>query len=269
VSLARLPGADFLHVLQESPGRAALAVFYKIIKNIRDTNDRFIAHKVSQEKLSLVGEMAGSIVHDLRGPYTGIQLAVEMIRENHGHDPETAELCQLVTEQIRRSVGMLDEILQFARGVTKLNRERVLASDLVDRFQRLNREFLAQASVELVDRAIPDPVDVDPDKMLRVLQNLVNNAVEAFAGRGGKVTIEARREDGRVVLLVGDDGPGIPEAIRARVFQPFVTHGKQNGTGLGMAITRSIVEAHGGRISFETATGRGTTFRISLPLAAA
>jgi signal transduction histidine kinase len=124
---------------------------------------------------------------------------------------------------------------------------------------------VAESGVELVAEAPHDLVLVDQDKLLRVLQNLVNNAVEALGRTGGHITIRGVAVEGGHDITVSDDGPGIPETIRERLFQPFVTHGKTNGTGLGMAITKSIVEAHKGRISFTTKSGVGTTFRIFLP----
>lgn len=263
--LGRIPGTEFLDVMREAPGRAALGLFDKIIDNMRTTNDRFMAHKLSQEKMALVGEMAGSIVHDLRGPYGGIKLAIEMIEEEHADNSETRELCGAVREQVRRSLGMLDDLLQFSRGVPELRREPHGLSELIAGFGRLNASFLAQSGVSLRLELEDAPVQVDPDKILRVLQNLTNNAVEAFGGGGGSIEISGGPEGDAVVLRVRDDGPGIPEPIRDRVFDAFVTYGKASGTGLGTAIARSIVEAHGGTISVETTTRKGTTFSIRLP----
>jgi signal transduction histidine kinase len=108
---------------------------------------------------------------------------------------------------------------------------------------------------------------IDHDRMIRVLQNLLNNSVEALAAtQGGKIVFAARRNGGMCELTVRDNGPGIPRVIWGTMFQPFTTHGKKGGTGLGLAIAKGVVEAHGGKITFESAKGAGTTFRIRLPL---
>jgi len=106
-------------------------------------------------------------------------------------------------------------------------------------------------------------------KLFRVFQNLIGNAIEAIGEGRGHVEIEGtvRGEDGVVEITIKDNGSGIPEAIRGRFFEPFVTFGKSGGTGLGSAIVKSIIDAHNGDIRFETETGKGTAFFVTLPLA--
>jgi signal transduction histidine kinase len=263
--LSRIPGEPFVDALRGAPGRVALGILRKVTDNLRSTNERFMSVKLAQEKLGLIGEMAGTIVHDLKGPYTGIRLAVEDIRELHAQHAPTVELCRLVEEQVRRSLSMIEDLLQYARGVTQVDRRPVLLSELVAKFEQLNRAYVGAAGARIDTDVAPEPALVDEDKLLRALTNLVNNSVECFEGRPGSIRIEGRREGDHLLLLVHDDGPGIPGKIRDRVFEPFVTFGKPNGTGLGLPIARSIVEAHGGGIAFQTAMGKGTTFTITLP----
>ncbi|MGE0455077.1 MAG: sensor histidine kinase [Vicinamibacteria bacterium] len=268
-ALLRVPSPLFLDVMARAPGGAALALMRRIVDHLRSANERFMSFKLAQEKLSLVGEMASSIVHDLRGPYSGIKLAIEEIEEQHQGEPETVELCEMVNEQVRRSIAMLEDLLQYARGVSRLERRRLLLSDVAGKFARLNRSFLEQSGVKLLLDVTAEPLDADEDKLLRAIQNLVNNAAEALAGRpGGEVRIDGRRCGERLLLSVTDNGPGMPEALRLRAFEPFVTEGKSNGTGLGLPIARTIVEAHGGSIALESSLGSGTRFTIQLPAAA-
>jgi len=104
--------------------------------------------------------------------------------------------------------------------------------------------------------------------LLRVLQNLVGNAIDGCDERSdGKVRIEVRDRKENIEIIISDNGKGIPEQIRNNLFDPFVTYGKTGGTGLGTAIVKSIVEAHKGRIRFETTTSQGTSFFIQLPKA--
>ncbi len=103
-------------------------------------------------------------------------------------------------------------------------------------------------------------------RLLRVVQNLVTNAVEALRETPqAAIEIGAAVTASDLIITVKDNGPGIPAAIQARLFEPFVTHGKTGGTGLGMAIVRNIVTAHGGTITFETSSTSGTTFHLRLP----
>ncbi len=94
--------------------------------------------------------------------------------------------------------------------------------------------------------------------------NIIRNSIEALRGKG-LIRIASDQENGSARIHITDNGPGIPEAIRDHLFDPFVTSGKAGGTGLGTAISKSIVDAHGGRLDFNTETGKGTTFVITLP----
>jgi signal transduction histidine kinase len=109
-------------------------------------------------------------------------------------------------------------------------------------------------------------VRVDPNKLLRVLQNLVTNGAEAMPD-GGTVRVICSCDGDSVEIRVSDEGPGIPEEIRESFFEPFVTHGKRSGTGLGTAIAKTLVEAHGGSIEL-TADSLGATFLITIPICA-
>jgi signal transduction histidine kinase len=146
-----------------------------------------------------------------------------------------------------------------------LVKERVSLQNLLEQFQELNEQFLQQAKVRLEICPSTVILSADAGRLLRVLQNLVGNAADAMAPAGGRILLDVRETDAVVELMIQDEGPGIPEAIREHLFEPFVTHGKRHGTGLGLAIVKATVEAHGGSIRFETALGAGTTFFLQLP----
>jgi signal transduction histidine kinase len=105
---------------------------------------------------------------------------------------------------------------------------------------------------------------VDEARLTRCLANIIKNAKEAL-GDEGTITIQLHEAGSELQVSISDTGPGIPEAIRSRIFEPFVTYGKKHGTGLGMAIAKSTVDAHGGRIWLESELGKGTTFHVVLP----
>jgi signal transduction histidine kinase len=106
---------------------------------------------------------------------------------------------------------------------------------------------------------------LDPEKMVRVLYNLAGNAADAMPN-GGTLSIRTERKDGTIQITLTDTGKGIPESIKAKVFEPFFTHGKRHGTGLGLAIVKKIVDDHGGRIEIESQENVGTSIRLQFPL---
>ncbi len=265
VTVLKIPCAEVRKTLKNEPSDVTMHLLRRVLTYLRSANDRFMKELLQREKRQLIGEMAGSIVHDFKNPLTGIHLAATVIRQAHPKDQGTLKCCKIIEDQTMRMVGMAQEFLDFARGKPSLKRESHKLKDLFARFNSLNADFLLESNVSLVVAPGDAVVFADADRFLRILQNLVGNAADAMMPKGGKIHLEGVRVKDRVNITVKDDGPGIPEAIRQQVFEPFVTHGKKRGTGLGMAIVKSLVEAHEGRISFLTETGRGTTFNIDLP----
>jgi signal transduction histidine kinase len=135
--------------------------------------------------------------------------------------------------------------------------------DLFPYFEMLNADYFRRQGVELRIETADLEVRADPDKLVRILQNLTNNACQAMLF-GGHICLSARDDGEWVTLLVADNGPGIPVELREHLFEPFVTSGNHGGTGLGTSIAKSLIEAHGGTISFVTGDA-GTTFSIRLP----
>ncbi|MBS0016342.1 MAG: cyclic nucleotide-binding domain-containing protein [Arthrospira sp. SH-MAG29] len=265
-TLAKISRDHLMTILQDAKGQVVLKLFGYITQQLRNTTNEYVNQMVHKQKMELLGEMVNTIVHDFRSPFTGIQLSSSMIRELHP-DEETEEWCDLISMQIQRMLGMAEEVLEFSRGSTSLVLKPVAIGEIIQQFEKLNRVYLHSSDVEL-NLDIPEEIYVlaDLNKIIRVLQNLVSNAVEAFPNSQGKIIITATTQDNWGLIMVKDDGPGIPKAIQEHLFDAFVTYGKQGGTGLGTAIAKSIVEAHGGAISFESVAGVGTTFWIRLPL---
>lgn len=266
-TLAHLDRKPVLAVLRETSGKAVIDVFNRTIQHLRATDERYVGAVVRKEKLTLLGEMAGAIVHDLRNPCHGISMASLLIRRTHS-DEKTERCCQIIQNQVDRMISMVEELLDFSRGAYRLKRQTLSLAGLFERFAFLNRDYLEQNRITL--ELLPEDVQVHVDalKMLRVLQNLVYNAADALQDRDGKVTLSGRSlGQGEVEICVRDNGPGIPEEARPHLFEPFTTYGKKGGTGLGLAIARSIVEAHGGRISLESPPGAGAAFFLRFPAA--
>jgi signal transduction histidine kinase len=179
---------------------------------------------------------------------------------------ETLDCCNKMEMQCDRLITMAGELLEFSRGETKLNLGRTDTNSLLLQFQSFNGEALDHYDAGVEIESEPAEIEVDAMRLQRVLQNLVLNAVQSLGAKvGGRVDVRAWVGDSILYLSVRDNGPGIPDAIKDRLFQPFVTHGKTGGTGLGLAIVKNVVEAHRGKISFETQKGQGTEFLIRIP----
>lgn len=266
-TMAKIPRESLMEILDNTKGKIVLELFRHIIKHLRMTTDQYVNQVVHKEKMELVGEMVNTIIHDFKSPFNSINLSSSMLAEMHP-DAETKEWCDLIQAQITRMLGMAEEVLEFTRGCAVLNKQPVNLEQLLQRFERLNRVYFQYSQVELITKTADLVVCLDPHKFLRVVQNLVTNAVEAFGAAGGRIEITAEPLSEWVQVKISDNGPGIPEEIRDRFFEAFVTQGKQGGTGLGTAIAKSIIDAHGGQISFESQRPGGTTFYIRLPLSA-
>lgn len=264
--LLRIPAEPFLEVLRIEPVEVSLEFFHQLSERLRKTNDLYVSYVLHKEKLQLVGEMAQSIIHDLRNPLTVIQALADLIASRFPEDETVNRYSGLIQEEIEYMSAMAQDLLEYAKGESKLNRENVHVADLFERLESMNREQIQKSNVDFSYLAVDAVVYVDWTRMLRVLQNLLGNALKALQVEGGTLRLEAEKlGEHKVELRVLDNGPGIPETIRDKVFDPFVRAGKGEGAGLGMAIAKKIVEDHGGTISLRAESNTGTTFRIHLP----
>jgi len=261
--LAHIPSAALEEYLHAIPGPVEKLV-YSLVRHLHDTTHHYLADMVRQEKMAMVGTMMNTIIHDFKNPFCMISLGAQMMGAVHS-DPQTRRICKTIEEQVQRMVDMATEIGDFSRGQANYVFQPTNLRALLERFRELNFPFFERPGVR-IDIDVPDVTfDAEPQRMLRVFQNLVGNALEALPEGRGEVSIRASLESDELVVRVRDTGGGIPPEVQERFWEPFVTHGKRNGTGLGTAIVKSIVEGHHGTISFETHPGKGTTFTIHLP----
>ncbi len=265
-TLAKIPRSILMDVLDSTKSSVVLKLFRYVVQRLRVTTEDYVRQIAHKDKMVLVGEMVNTIIHDLKSPLSGIHLASGMVRDLHG-DEETEEWCDLIQIQARRMTAMAEELLEFARGSASLEKRPVVLADLFSRFEKLNRIYLTQENIEFqIDCPVDLTIKADENKLMRAIQNLVVNSVEAFNDRAGRIEIAVKQQGDRIKIQLHDNGPGIPEEIRETFFESFVTHGKKSGTGLGTAIAKSVIDAHQGEIYFDTSAESGTTFFISLPL---
>jgi signal transduction histidine kinase len=234
------------------------------IARLRSTNASFVQHILRSERLAVLGTMLSSIVHDLKNPLAAITSSVSYL-EQKAPDDFTKSAAHIIKSSADRVVLLTEELLDFARGTARLSPTWTTSNRLLD---LLETEILDQVrrttiSVEVENRT-KDSFWIDEMRVTRCLANVVKNAWEAMRDRG-KLRLEFEGRDSGLFISVTDSGPGIPEEFRGQVFEPFMTYQKRTGTGLGLSIAKSCVEAHEGKISFESRPGAGTTFFIWLP----
>jgi signal transduction histidine kinase len=218
-------------------------------------------------------QMTADIAHDLRTPLTVLSGYIESLRDGV-LDPTRARFDTMYAEaqHLQRLVEDLRTLSLADAGELPLNRHPVPPVDLLERLRATYQHAAGQAGIALEIQAEPNlpELDIDSERMAQVLGNLVSNALR-YTPEGGQITLAAQSRNGAVTLLVQDTGQGIsPEAL-PRVFDRFnrgdTARQQQEGeSGLGLAIARSIVEAHGGTITANSELGRGTVFVIELPV---
>ena len=218
-----------------------------------------------QERLSAVGQMMGTIVHDLRSPINSINGFLELMTEPDATPEERQEYAQIMRTEIQSIMNMITEILDFSKGKTSILPRKTSATDVLKRFQPQIEQLFRNSGISLkIENKSKKLLYADVEKLTRVFYNISKNAKEALKNKGN-FQFTVYDADSEVVFELKDDGPGIPDEIRSRLFDSFVTSGKESGTGLGLAIVKKIVEEHHGHIQLSTAKGQGTTFLIKLP----
>ena len=218
---------------------------------------------IRQERISTIGRLSTSIIHDLRNPLAAIYGGSEMLVDRQLSDVQVQRLAGNIYSASRKVQDMLQELADVTQGRGHA-REVCRLRDVVEAAYDPLVATAEASGVQVRIDVSPDvelPLDRSP--MERVFQNLIGNAIEAMPG-GGAVQVRAERAAGEVLVSVEDTGPGIPASIAGSLFQPFVTAGKQNGVGLGLALSRKTVLSHGGELWSETVAA-GARFRMRLP----
>ena len=216
-----------------------------------------------QKSISSIGWLSTSIVHDLRNPLGIVFAGAEMLMQL---DPASTQAKRL-TVNIYRAAGRMRELLAYLAGASCGDTSTSEICKIRDVISAASEVALPAAETQCVQilHDVPDDLELslERSRVERVFFNLITNAVEAMP-RGGKIRIGARKTHNCVLIEVEDTGPGIPREIRDRLFEPFVTAGKDHGLGLGLALSRQTVLDHGGDMWTEPA--QGARFVISLPL---
>jgi signal transduction histidine kinase len=215
-----------------------------------------------EEALARLGEMAAVVAHEVRNPLAGIKGVLQVVGQRLPGESREARALRDATARLDGLKELTEELLLFARPRSPQHVPLGLLA-LVRETAALLRADGAFQGLAIETRGDPGELRGDPEQLRTVLLNLLRNAAEA-AELKGRVVVEVRDRARVVELSVDDTGPGVPEELRERIFEPFLTT-RAHGTGLGLAIVRRVVEAHGGEVLVERGPGGGARFRVTLP----
>ncbi len=260
-----LEGGDFHHPL-DPHGRDEVAELTRAFDRMRASLLKSQQDLLESEQLATIGRMASSISHDLRHSLAAIVANSEFLCDGRLTPIQREELYQEVRSGVNLMTDLLDSLLEFARTRESLNPADGNVCEVLQR---------AAQAVRLHPRHHARSIDMlcgsevygwfDSRRLERALYNLLLNACEAAPDSNGLVEVSAAEVGQQITICVSDNGPGISESIRDRLFHPFVSHGKENGTGMGLAVVQKIVQDHGGEVSVERTAQSRTVFKIVLP----
>jgi signal transduction histidine kinase len=261
-----LEQGDYAYPLQVRGGDEVAEVtgtFDRMRRNLQKTHRELL----DAERLATIGRMASSISHDLRHSLAAVMANAEFLCESNLTPGQREDLYAEIRIAVDQMTDLIESLLEFSRTRESLRPSYGDVRSAVDRavqgvkahpeFQRIRIRITGEGSTEGW---------FDFKKLERALLNLLLNACEMVPAESGKIEIGLRRKGENLEIRIEDNGPGIAEAVRDRLFEPFVSHGKENGTGMGLTVVQKILQDHGGDVAVEQTSASGTTFRINIPL---
>ena len=277
---------DFQSIIQDN-SEIAISILKSVTDMVRSSNEYFVENLrdrarelektnlalqeaqeelLRRDRLSTLGKFSSLILHDIRNPLSIVRSMAEMLLLNSKDAAKVEKNARKIISEADRLNQIASELLDYSRGEIRLNMAIV---DLKAFFNRLletvEEKFQARDIDVVTDIELSAPIIMDEQRMFRVFYNLADNARKAMP-RGGKFTIRAFQADQTVRVEVSDTGVGMDPSVQKKIFDPFFSHSDEGGTGLGMSIVKSVIEAHNGTLFVSSKPKGGTTFRVTLPL---
>ncbi|MCB9832943.1 MAG: response regulator [Planctomycetes bacterium] len=267
-AVAAVNAGAFGFLLKDMPVDGILASFRRAAERIQLERQKrnleaLLRHR---EQLAMIGQMSATLAHEIKNPLTGISQALEILLDAVGEPPEMKGLKNSILQRFRNLNDLVEDLLEFSKPLN-VRRRPVELSGLVDSVLAELRSENRLREVELKVAIAPeaDRLRVDDVHFRILLRNLFRNADQAMEkSELRELRVRARREQVVTILEIEDTGPGIPDELRDKIFEPFYTT-KTRGTGLGLALATRIVDEHGGAVSARNIKGAGARFTLVLP----
>ncbi len=219
----------------------------------------------TSQRLATIGRAVSGLIHDMQTPMTSIVGFVELMALQDTGQPDREEFAGIVKKEVDRLTGMIRAQLDFVKGKSDVLLKRVGAGTLIGEIVYFLEKDFEKSGIRIeTDLGYKGNVHIDESKIKRAIFNLAKNAKEAMPD-GGIFRVKTADEGSHVVFEFGDTGGGVPPEVQDKMFKEFVTHGKEHGTGLGLAQVKRTVDEHKGTIAFRSQPGQGTTFTIRIP----
>lgn len=277
---------EFQRLLKES-SQVALAIIRSLSAMVRKSNQTFVEdlrernrqlqkaydelqaaqnELLRNERLTTMGKFSSMILHDIRNPISVIKAYADMLKTNRDIEGKTLKYIENISFETQRLNQLANELLDYSRGEIRLDMGLVDVSEFLQEVKDYASRRMTSKSIKIVCKDNSgDQIIFDRQRMFRVFANLLENARKAM-GHSGTCTISAEQQGELLRLEVRDDGVGMSEEVLNHIYEPFYSSSPDGGTGLGMAIVKSVVDAHHGSVEIESTEGRGTSVCLFLPL---
>ncbi|HEV3244554.1 MAG TPA: ATP-binding protein [Chthoniobacterales bacterium] len=254
----------FQEILALSPSRLHMNFLRAITARVRSANTHFMRETVRAERLRVAGALANAMIHDLKNPVCIARCCSDLIA-TESTDPDLRELSKMLTDTVNGILGMTLDLLDYTRGSVSVNKRSVSIWRLLDELNRQSLHLLPSKNIEFLKHIrYQDNIDIDLGRFARAVGHVIENAMQAMA-RGGFLTVTIDVVEDQVALRISDTGAGIAPELLPTLFEPFERYGDLHANGVGLAVAKAIVEAHGGKISVRSVADKGTTVDIRLP----
>ncbi len=223
-----------------------------------------------QDKMAKIGEIASGIIHDLKNPLSAIKLYAELSEHESTSIYKRNEYLKIISTEVDRLSDMTQEILDYVKKDIIIERENVKLDSLITSiYNFLLPDFEHQGIEVSIDIRYQDSIYIDVERIRRCILNILYNSMESFIeidNKEKKISITTKKIFNEICFEIEDNGCGIPAEIKDKIYNNFFTFGKPQGTGIGLFLTKAVIENHNGRIEFESSVGIGTIFKFYLPL---